>query len=344
MNNVLIIHGGGLVDASKRVLLRIASGLWKEGVYKHIFLGRYSFMSLYDRTLWLDYDLSTEEELEKTRGTYFGTCRDINLTDPKLFEQSIKLLREFNINTIIVCGGDGSSRQCAEIKDAFLKHGINIIFAVPLTVDGINGGMAIGLDQATREAVRQIENVAATSLETCDKGKFSVVFIELQGRNRDDIVASVVQHFWRTGFIADNLLEEYCLAVVPANYETDEEYLVNIINTTEERTLVLISEGAKIKMDDLKKKITRKVRSHVVGHAVQSNGMTTDADMEKYEEWLADVVKLISEDPYSSYCIVNDGISRWREPIDYFAKLNPREGQVAKLSKGLEDLMKTYMA
>lgn len=344
MNNVLIIHGGGLVDASKRVLLRIASGLWDAKIYQHIFLGRYSFMSLYDKTLWLDYDLDTEAYLEKNRGTYFGTCRDINLADKNLFERSIKVLKEWNVSTIIVCGGDGSSRQCAEIADEFLRYGINIIFAVPLTVDGINGGMAIGLDQATREAVRQIENVAATSLETCDKGKFSVVFIELQGRNRDDIVASVIQHFWRTGFIADNLIEEYCLCVVPANYETDEDNLVEIINKAEERTLVLISEGAKIKLDDLKQKVTRKVRSHVVGHAVQSNQMTTDADMEKYEEWLADVVKLISEEPYSSYCIVNDGISRWREPIDYFAKLNPREGQVAKLSKGLEELMMDYMA
>lgn len=343
MNNVLIIHGGGLVDASKEVILRIAYGLWANGVYNHIYLGKYSFMSLYDRALWLEYGMTPLDVLKEKRGTFFGTCRDIDLTNAALFEKAIATLKDWQITTIIVCGGDGSSRQCAEIKDAFLAQGINIIFAVPLTVDGINGGMAIGLDQATREAVRQIENVAATSLETCDKGKFSVVFIELQGRNRDDIVAGVIQHFWRTGFIADNMTDEYCLCVVPANYETDLDNLVKIINTSEERTLVLISEGAKIKMDDLKKKITRKVRSHVVGHAVQSNGMTTAADMEKYEEWLADVVTIISETPYDSYCIVNDGISRWREPIEYYAKLNPREGQIAKLSKGLEMLMGKYM-
>lgn len=343
MKNALIIHGGGLVDPSKEVMIWIASGLSRKFVYNQIYLGQYSFESLYDDSKWFEYGHFFPEVATK-RGTFFGTCRGIDLTKPDLMKKAVKKLKENDVRTVIVCGGDGSSRNCAEINDEFLKNGINIIFAVPLTVDGINGGYSIGLDQAAREAVRQIENVVATSLETRDNGQFSVVAVELQGRNRDDILAAVLQYFWRKRRIADCGLGQIDLRVVPANYETDEAKLMEEINSSTERTLILVSEGARLKVSELQKKTHRKVRTQVVGHAVQSNGMTTPEDMERYSNWLDDVVHLISQMPYESYCIVNDGISRWREPIDYYAKLNPRENQQAELSKGLEELLKSYMA
>ena len=176
-----------------------------------------------------------------------------------------------------------------------------------------------------------------------DNGEFSVVAVELQGRNRDDILATVLQHFDRKGMIADWFLSKILLRVVPANYDTDDVVLIEEINSSKLPTLVMLSEGAELKISDLTKKITRKVRTVNVGHAVQSNGMTTLEDMERYNDWLTDVTNIISRDPYGSYCIVNDGISRYAEPIDYYAKLNPREGQDAELSPGLERLLWDYM-
>ena len=342
--NVLIIHGGGLVDTSKEVILRIAEGLYSRKIYDNIFLGKYSFMSLYNKDLWIPYDYKVEESLSNARGTFFGTCRGIDLTNPDLMNSAITELKAMEVSTVIVCGGDGSARQCAEIADKFLEVGINIIFAVPLTVDGINGGWSIGIKQAVREAVRQIENIAATSLETLDNGNYSVVAVELQGRNRDDILAHVLQYFHRQGYIADCSLEHIVIKAVPANYELNEESFLREVNAFVSRTLVLASEGAKFKVSDLQKYTNRKVRTLVVGHAVQSNGMTTEEDMIKYDEWLEDVVNFIAEKPCDSFCVVNDGISRWKEPIDYYAKLNPRNGQKAELSKGLEELIIKYMS
>lgn len=339
----LIIHGGGLVDPSKEVILRLARDLYSKKMDKPIFIGKYSFMSLYQKDLWVMYTKENEEHLRSKRGTFFGTCRKIDLTDPTLMSKAFKTLLFNNIKTIIVCGGDGSARQCAEISESFSQRGINIIFAVPLTVDGINGGWSIGLDQAVKESVRQIENIAATSLETRDNGNFSVVAVELQGRNRDDILASVLQHFHRKGKIADCSLDDILLKVVPANYETNTEELIKTINSSDKRTLVLLSEGAKLKVSDFQGLTNRKVRTVVVGHAVQSNSMTTEEDIQKYSDWLTDVTNIICKSPRDSYCIVNDGISRWVEPIDYFANLNPKDGQQAVISKGLETLLKTYM-
>jgi len=344
MNNVLIIHGGGLVDPSKEVIRTIAYGLRNQKVYDNILLGRYSFMSMYDPSLWFTYDENLDQVLKTTRGTYFGTCRGIDLTNTRLMASSLYYLDGGNVKTVIVCGGDGSSRNCAEISEKFQKHGISIIFATPLTVDGINGGVSIGVEQATRESVRQIENLVATSLETRDNGEFSVVAVELSGRNRDDILANVLQYFWRKGYVADCKLTDILLKVVPANYETDENDLIETIKSSRLRTLLLVSEGAEFKIEKLEKMVeNRKVRTLRIGHLVQSNGLTTEEDMKAYSEWIADVVNLIAEKPNESYCIVNDGISRWRENIDYYAKLNPRDGQKAEISKGLEKLIKNYM-
>lgn len=341
LNNCIIIHGGGLVDPSKEVIMRLAREV--KSAYRSVKIGMYSFESLYNPDLILNYDEELIKLAEGKRGTFFGTCRDIDLSTKEMLGKVIDKLIIQDIKTIIVAGGDGSARQVSEIESELQKHGINIIFAVPLTVDGINGGRSIGLDQAVRESVRQIENIVSTSLMTRDSERFGVVAVELQGRNRDDIIANVLRYFWRQQRVADCDLKDLLLRVVPANYQTDELRLIKEVNRSKQRTLILVSEGAQIKMSDLKKEINRKVRSLVVGHPSQSNGLTTQKDMASYDEWLSDIGLLIREKPKESFCIVYDGVSCYNERINYYAMLNPRESQVPSLSKGLIDLMMDYM-
>ena len=103
----LIIHGGGLVDASLYVLMRIARNM--NNVFDKVYIGMYSFESFFTPSFIREYNDSLKLEVRGKRGTYFGTCRDINIGDPILFKKSIQCLKEFNITTIIVAGGDGSS-------------------------------------------------------------------------------------------------------------------------------------------------------------------------------------------------------------------------------------------
>lgn len=341
--NAIIIHGGGLVDPSRFVLMRIANNLDYFKVYEKVFIGKYSFESLYKPEFWTEYNWLLVEKLKTKRGTYFGTSRGIDLTDPILSEKAISCLKERNIKTVIVAGGDGSSRQVAEINNTFEKNGINIIFAVPLTMDGINGGDSIGLRQAVRESVRQIENIASTAFETRDNEKFGVVVVELQGRNRDDVMANVLKSFCKKRSVADCDFSDLFLRVIPANIETDEQKLVDEINSSSKRTLVLISEGAKFRIPELTKKVNRKVRSLVVGHPSQSNGMTTKEDEHEYGLWMDQVCSIIAQHRNKSFCIVKDG-AFYKSPINYYAKLNPRSGQKAELSAELTELLKFYMA
>lgn len=343
-NNALIGYGGGLVDCAKQILMRLASNLSKGKVFDKIFIGQYSFESFYNSDFLHIYDEDLVEKVKDTRGTFFGTCRDINLTDPILFNKSIIMLKKHDIKTIIIVGGDGSSRQVAEISDALAEEGINIIFAIPLTIDGINGGLSIGITQATRESIRQVENIVSTSLQTRDKEKFGVVVVELQGRNRDDIMAKVLLHFIKTKQIADISLSDMLLRVIPANIETDKKKLIAEVNDSTKKTLILLSEGAEIKIPELDNEINRKVRSLVVGHPSQSNNMTTEADIAEYNKWIDSVTKCIEESPDESYCLVNYDNSIWEAPIDYYAVNNPKKNQDVEMDTFCKYWLKMYMA
>lgn len=343
-HNAIIIHGGGLVDPSKVVLVRLANNLKQNHVYNKIFMGKYSFEALFKPDLWLEYNWRLVETLKDKRGTYFGTCREVDLTDPILSQKAIECLKEHDVRTVIVAGGDGSSRQVAEISDAFKKEGINFIFAIPLTIDGINGGDSVGLTQAVRESVRQIENIVSTSLETRDKSGFGIVMVEVQGRNRDDIMANVLQTFVKKKSVADCDLQDLLLRVVPANIETVQDILVEEVNSSCKRTLVIISEGANIKMPNLIKEINRKVRTLKVGYSSQSNGMTTKQDEHEYGLWIDQITSIIAKNPNECFSVVRNGYSYKKESIDYYAKLNPRKGQIAVLDDDLSELLKSYIA
>ena len=345
--NAVVIHGGGLVDPSKIVLMRLAKDLVKK-VYDKVYIGKYSFISLYKPEFLVEYNKVLQVSVEDKRGGYFGTCRDVFLTDPALAERAIACLKEREISTVIVAGGDGSSRQVAEIIETFSKNAINIIFAVPLTIDGINGGISIGVNEAVLESIRQIENMASTSLETMDGEEFGVVIIELQGRNRDDILAGVLSYFCDKKKVADCPISELLLKVIPATIWTNEEALIRQINNSSKRTLILLSEGAEIKMQNLSKKIVRKVRSLVIGHPSQANEMTTNYQRGVYENYIQYICNtIIAFHPKESYCIESKALIIPKaaiQPIDYYAKLNPKKNQKAKLPQKLDDLMRSYMA
>ncbi len=341
-NRAIIIHGGGLVDCSKQVLMRLAEEFSE--ICNKVFIGYFSFESLYKKEYWDEYNLDLVQKVKNKRGTWFGTCREIFLEGEKL-EKAITLLKSEGVNIIVVCGGDGSSRQVAEMHEAFENEGIHIVFPMPLTIDGINGGASIGIEQAVRESIRQIENMAATSLQTKDNEKFGVLCAELQGRNRDDITFETLNAFKNAGRVADFDLSDLFVVVVPTTMETDEEKLFKAINSSENRTLVLLSEGAKIKIADIKKNVSRKIRTLVVGHQSQSNNQTTDVDIDFIDSWIANAMWLIKSHLGKSICIVWDKDDDYyhAESIDYYASKNPRNGQKCALTDKQEKVLKEYV-
>ena len=341
--NVLIIFGGGFSQPAKLILIRTAENVSKMNAFNKVFIGKFSFESLYTPEFILEFTEEVSSKSKNKRGTLFGTCRGVDLCDPIRFKRAVNILQQYGITTIIVEGGDGSSRQVAETVKAFNEYGINVIFPIPMTIDGINGGESAGLREAVKLSIRDTEDMVSTSLNTRDNEAFGVVIVELQGRNRDDIMANVLKDFDAKGSIADFSLNEVLLRAIPANYPCNYEELIKEVNSSYQRTLILLSEGASIKMRDLTRDIKRKVRTLTIGHRSQANCMTSPEDEAYYNAWVDKACEVISDDFYGNYCLAyNDGKIE-KKPIDYYAKLNPKENQEAFLSEDLEDLLSQYM-
>jgi len=341
--NILVNFGGGLAEPARQIILRTARNVADMSMFDKVFIAKYSFESLYTPEFICEYTQELASNAKNKRGAFFGTCRGVDLCDPIRFNRAIFCLKQFGIKTILVEGGDGSSRQVAETVQKFNEYGINVIFPIPMTIDGINGGESAGLREAIRVSVRDIEDMAATSLNTRDLEAFGVVIIKLQGRNRDDIIAGVLEYFKRNGVIADFPLDEVLVKAIPANYPCDYEKLIREVNASYKRTLILLSEGSSITMEDLQSKIKRKVRTFEVGHRSQSNGMSTEEDKLYYDEWVDKVCEVIRDDPFGNYCLAYINGQIEKKPIDYYAKLNPKENQEAILSADLEALLHEYM-
>lgn len=347
--NCLLIYGGGLCDCANVFMREYAEFLHNTGVFDKTFVGFYSFAALLEADCYVkEWDDELKTCAEHAHGGFFGTCRKVDLTEEMQQKRAIENCKQFGIEWIFVAGGDGSSRQTAEIADAFAKEGVKVAFVMPCTIDGINGGQSIGMRQAVEVSLKYIRNMAATCLQTLEGIEEPVLIVELQGRNRDDILARVlnlVQHWLSNiGPFADPEI-----FAIPANYDWDLDALTIAVNMSKIPTLILLSEGASIKRSELKKLIARKCRSGEVAHLSQMNGLTDEEDRMFIKSLIDRATGLWKEavDAGEPFSIVYDeefGKPPRVEAIDYFAKLNPREAQKAMLSPEWETVIKNYIA
>lgn len=359
----LLIYGGGLCDCANEFMRQFMQRIKFTGMFKEYYVGLFSFESLVDPQFILRWTSGLEERARNSLGGFFGTNRDVNLVDPELRQKAIQNLKEREIKWVFVAGGDGSARQTAEIADAFHKEGINFCFVMPCTLDGIEGGESIGLSQAVKVSVKTIECLSSTCLMTREKYQYPILVVELQGRNRDDVLANVLKELdriisypsWTEGRLGLTIPKIYA---IPANYSWSKEALKECVNSTSEPTLVLLSEGASYideegkkkrqKKSDLENIFNRKTRSFKVAHLSQVNDCTDDADREAISKMVRSAVFMIRESiqkedlPFS--LVYNKDGRAIVKPINYYAKLNPRENQNPTLEPSLEELVQAYIA
>ena len=345
--NCLFLYGGGLVDSANCFLRTIMDEVKKKNIFKHIYVGRYSFEALLEKRFIMEWTPELKATVEQAHGGYFGTCRGVDLTEPKLQETAIEQCKARNIKWVFVAGGDGSSRQVAEIAEGFKEKGIMVSFIMPCAVDGIEGGAALGIDMAVKTYVDLINNFANATLCTRDNMKFSVSAIVLQGRNRDDLLAYVLKKIV-SGPVAGLDQQFIDIFVIPANYEWDKERLIKKVESSKKPVLLLISEGATLPKTELHKTFSKKkVRIYSVGHLAQVNGSTTQEDIEGIKKLVERLIPAlengITKDEPFSLVVEHDFSSVRVEKIDYYAKLNPREGQNPTLKPSLETLLKMYL-
>lgn len=372
--NALVIYGGGLCDNAARFITDMAQALYRSSnSFEKVFVGRFSFRALTeDDSLIEEWTEESSAKYEDVLGGYFGTCRETDLAnDEQARKRAFDKCKRFGIRYIFLGGGDGSARQMAEIAELFKEQGIYFVFALPLTIDGIEGGNFIGLRAAVNVSLHRIDEVSSTGLRTLEGNKYPALAVKLMGRNRDNILAEVMTWIDANG-IRDFGKDEVEIKAIPANYPWSKENLIEAMKVEGDPNggkligkplLILYSEGAKLgdvqlEKNDLKEMAAnagRKLRFFSIGHNSQINGETTDLAKDVHRNIVNDIAEKAlntihknmssnTEEPFS--IVVSD--SRKSLPIrvekyDYFAKLNPRERQKPTLEKNTEKILKKYI-
>lgn len=354
--NCLLFHGGGLCPLSNRYLSKLANDMMNKGIFEQIYMGFFSFECLLNPKEYIKpWDESLKYSAKHSHGGFYGTSRNINLTEPELQKQAIATCKDLGITWIGVAGGDGSCRQVAEIHEAFEAEGIRFFIPMPLTIDGIEGGCSLGLQSAVKKSYEVLDDLAATNLQTRDNRAFSVLFLEVQGRNRDDILANLLETVIRDTTLGGNPLKEIDLFAIPANYPYDINKLIDKVRDSKMRTVVIYSEGAEFPVDYVIDCVKRKSRVSKVGYLSQMNKLIASFDevtvfrmVDESSSVIADCVRGselydLANNSFSLVFNYNfESSSPSVKPIDYWAKLNPREGQKPTLNPDLEKLLKKY--
>lgn len=112
-------------------------------------------------------------------GTILRTSRSEAFKTPEGQEKALRIIEAYNMDAIIVVGGDGSFRGA----EALAKHGVNVM-GLPGTIDNDMGytDFTIGFDTAVNNVVAEMEKIRDT-MRSHDR----VAVVEVMGRNCGDI-------------------------------------------------------------------------------------------------------------------------------------------------------------
>ncbi|MCT4642125.1 MAG: 6-phosphofructokinase [Bacteriovoracaceae bacterium] len=107
-------------------------------------------------------DASSVGNIIQKGGTILYTSRCLEFKKPEYRAKAAQILKEFNIDALIVIGGDGSFKGAIALSD---EHGIPVI-GIPGTIDNDISGTeyTIGFDTAVENAVEAIDKIRDTAM------------------------------------------------------------------------------------------------------------------------------------------------------------------------------------
>ncbi len=197
----ILTSGGdapGMNAAIRAVVRRaINDGLSVKGIQR-------GYMGLLNEEI-IDMDKHSVSDIIQRGGTILGTARCAEFKTPEGQEKAAEICRKYDIDGIIVIGGDGSYRGA----QALARHGMGTI-----DLDIACTDYTIGFDTAVNTAMEAIDKVRDTSSshERCS-------IIEVMGRN-----AGYIALWCGIANGAEDIL-------IPEKYDYDEQRLIdNIIN------------------------------------------------------------------------------------------------------------------
>lgn len=358
MSVVGVIYGGGQIPSANYLTGEVIKRLL---IAEHsVFAIKKSFMGLADDTCYEQIDFKKARKISKIPGTYLGMCRNVDPSTDMWFSKIIENLIKFEITTLVVLGGDGSSRGCFDFLKRCQKekYQIKVIF-IPCTIDGMNGTFTFGALDAIYETAHHIEMAAVNAWATFDYGKISsrISIVEVQGRNRNDIAVGALKKIITAGKIANYKLNEIEIIFLASGYTWSAERWLMHWTKTKRPVLIIVSEGAKpIEQwwnlfegsvgEKLEKFINTSgvVKSNLekVGYLSQTNCAHKERALIKKVVSSLDFCKI--EETEESFAVFFDQEGEcYFDELGKIVKLNPNSSEPVKLDEVTEKLLKPYM-
>lgn len=213
-------------------------------------------------------------------GTILRTARSDDFKYPEGQEKAVKIMQAYEMDSLIVVGGDGSFRGAEDLS----KHGVNVM-GIPGTIDNDMGytDFTIGFDTAVNNVISELEKIRDT-MRSHDR----VAVVEVMGRACGDIA------LW-SGMAGptDIVLAPEC----PKPWEEAAAQLVQNKLRGRYTSLVVIAEGAG-KAEDFAKFVRETTDvdiKPVVLSYIQRGGSPSAADRMLATRLGAKAVELIHE-------------------------------------------------
>ncbi len=355
--NIAVIYGGGQIPSGNFVLGEIFKKLLNRtdltvyGVHKS-FLGLSNYSDDYEK-----FSISKAKAIQGQIGTYLSTCRKVNPADDEWFSKILSNLKERDIKTIIIPGGDGSSRAGNVLSQRAKEEGYNLqIIFIPCTIDGIEGSdTTIGIDSAVAESYRQASLIIANAFATFNPSFLGprIAINEIQGRNRNDIAVALMKKILEKRKIGKYYIDDIDLIFIPAAYDWSYHKLIKRITSSDKETAIIVSEGARPneiywdtvtkgrsvgeKLENLiKDGGKREVNLNLIGYLSQANQEISREEKKKIQEWICFAIKAMNATNDSVAIIKSDNEFK-AVPLKEFAEKTDSDSAIP-LSK--EDFQK----
>ncbi|MBP6492397.1 MAG: 6-phosphofructokinase, partial [Clostridia bacterium] len=181
---------------------------------------------------------SSVSDIMQRGGTFLKTARSKRFMTPEGFQRALDMLRNFEIEGVVVIGGDGSFRGGLELT----KAGITVM-GLPGTIDNdlAYTDYTIGFDTAVNTVLAAIGNIRDTS-----SSHERTTVIEVMGRHCGDIAL----YAGLTGGAESILIPE-----IPVDMNKICRTLIQGKNRGKMHNIILRAEGVDMCTDDLARTI-----------------------------------------------------------------------------------------
>ncbi|KJS87344.1 MAG: 6-phosphofructokinase [Peptococcaceae bacterium BICA1-8] len=225
-------------------------------------------------------DLGSVADIIKRGGTILHTARSKEFMTPEGRQKALENLKHFEIDGLVVIGGDGSFRGASELH----KLGLSVI-GIPGTIDNdIHGTeFSIGFDTAINTVVEAIDRIrdTATSHER-------IFLVEVMGRSSGWIALE-------SGLAGG--AESILVPEIEPDYNEIVDRLKRGMGRGKRHSIIIVAEGVDSAYNvstEIEKRIGLDTRVTVLGH-IQRGGSPTTLDRVIASKMGASAVGLLLE-------------------------------------------------